>query len=150
MNKAGLAYAIHTFEADPEATSYGRETAASLHVEPQRVFKTLVANVDGQPTAAIVPVLADLDLRALAAAVGGDNAELCDEKDVAQLTGYPAADISPLAQKKRLPTVADTAILGFKTVYVSAGQHGVDIELNPEDLVSLTRARTAPVSRQRR
>jgi len=134
LDKAGVAYRVHAYTHTAGA-AYGLEAAAATGIEPARVFKTLVAEVDGALTVAIVPVAAKLDLKALAAAVGGKRA-----------TGYVAGGISPLGQRKRLPTVLDASAEGFDTMFCSAGRRGLEIELAPADLIRLTGAKVASVS----
>jgi Cys-tRNA(Pro)/Cys-tRNA(Cys) deacylase len=145
LDKAGVAYRVHAYTHDAGA-AYGPEAAAAIGIEPARVFKTLVAEVDGALTVAIVPVTAKLDLKALAAAVGGKRAKMADVTAAERATGYVAGGISPLGQRKRLPTVLDTSAEGFATVFCSAGRRGLEIELAPADLVRLTGAKVAPVS----
>ena len=139
---------MRPYEHDPAATSYGLEAAATLGVEPGRVFKTLLAEVDGRPVVAVVPVSGSLDLKALAAAVGGKRAVLADPAVAERLTGYVVGGISPLGQRKRLPTVVDASALEHGTVLVSAGRRGLDVELAPADLVRLTAAATARIGRE--
>ncbi|WP_088320539.1 Cys-tRNA(Pro) deacylase [Kineosporia sp. R_H_3] len=144
-------HTIRAYEHDPRAhergLSYGEEAALALGVEAERVFKTLVADVDGALTVAVVPVDAHLDLKALAAAAGGKKAAMADPAAAERATGYVVGGISPLGQRKRLATVVDESALAFDSVLVSAGRRGVDVELAPADLVRLTAARTAPIAR---
>jgi Cys-tRNA(Pro)/Cys-tRNA(Cys) deacylase len=121
---------------------------AALGSDPRQVFKTLVARVDGGLTVAVVPVAGTLDLKALAAAAGGRRGVMADPVDAERATGYVRGGISPLGQRKALPTVVDESALGFSTVMVSAGKRGLQVELPPADLVRLTRARTAPIGRR--
>jgi Cys-tRNA(Pro)/Cys-tRNA(Cys) deacylase len=148
---AAVVHTVRTYEHDPRAhrlgLSYGQEAAQALGVEAERVFKTLVADVDGALTVAVVPVDAQLDLKALAAAVGGKRAALADPSAAERATGYVVGGISPLGQRRRLGTVVDSSARAFETVLVSAGRRGVDVELSPADLVRLTDARTAPIAR---
>jgi Cys-tRNA(Pro)/Cys-tRNA(Cys) deacylase len=123
------------------------EAAAALGVDPHQVFKTLVVDLDGALTVAVVPVDAHLDLKALATAAGGKKAVMADPAAAERATGYVVGGISPLGQRKRLPTVVDSSALDYPTMLVSAGRRGVDIELTPVDLVRLTAARTAPIAR---
>jgi len=140
---------VRPYEHDPRAgLSYGPEAAAALGVDPAQVFKTLITDVDGALTVAVVPVDAQLDLKALAAAVGGKRAVMADPAAAQRATGYVVGGISPLGQKRRLATVVDASALLFPTVLVSAGRRGVDVELAPADLVRLTGARTADVARR--
>jgi Cys-tRNA(Pro)/Cys-tRNA(Cys) deacylase len=146
--KAGITYTVHPYEADPAAESYGAAAADALGVSPERLFKTLLAEVDGRLTVAIVPVAGTLDVKALAAAVGGKKAAMADPATAERSTGYVVGGISPLGQRKRLPTVLDASAAGFATVYVSAGRRGLQIELAPGDLIRLTGARTADIARR--
>ena len=140
-----MPYRVHAYTHGAGA-AYGPEAAEALGIEPARVFKTLVADVDGALTVAIVPVTAKLDLKALAAAVGGKRAKMADVTAAERATGYVAGGISPLGQRKRLPTVLDTSAEGFATMFCSAGRRGLEIELAPADLARLTGAKLAPVS----
>ncbi|WP_344323059.1 Cys-tRNA(Pro) deacylase [Streptomyces macrosporus] len=145
--EAGVAFTLHSYEHDPAAASYGEEAAEALGVAPERVFKTLVADVDGAPTVAVVPVSGSLDLKALAAAVGGKRAAMADPAAAERTTGYVRGGISPLGQRKALPTVVDASAERHGTICVSAGRRGLEIELAPADLVKLTGAVTAPIAR---
>lgn len=147
LARAGVEHVAHTYEHDPRAASYGLEAAQALGVDPARVLKTLLAEVDGRLAVAVVPVSAQLDLKALARALGGSRAVMADPAVAERATGYVVGGISPLGQKKPLPTVVDAGALEHPTVLVSGGRRGFDIELSPTDLVALTRATTAPVSR---
>jgi Cys-tRNA(Pro)/Cys-tRNA(Cys) deacylase len=139
--RAGIAFTLHEYNHDPKAESYGPEAAEKTGVEPERVFKTLVVSQDGALSVAIVPVACHLDLRAL-----GKRAVLADRGAAERATGYVLGGISPLGQRKRLPTLVDESALAFPTVYVSAGRRGLELELAPADLVRLTDARVAAVA----
>jgi Cys-tRNA(Pro)/Cys-tRNA(Cys) deacylase len=131
---------------DPETPNYGAAVAAALGVPAARVFKTLIAEVDGDLTAAVVPVTGDLDLKALAAAAGGKRGALADRTLAERTTGYVRGGISPLGQRRRLRTVVDSSAEMLDTVYVSAGRRGLQVELSPADLVRLTGAQFAPIA----
>ena len=131
--RAGIAFTVHEYAHDPKAASYGLEAAEKLGVDPARVFKTLVADVDGTLMVAIVPVEAQLDPKAL-----GKRVTMADPRLAERTTGYVAGGISPLGQRKTLPTVIDESAFGFETIHVSAGQRGLEIELSPADLLTLT------------
>lgn len=146
-SRAGVEFTTHSYEHDPSAASYGAEAAEAMGVAPERVFKTLVTEVDGVMTVAVVPVSASLDLKALAAAAGGKRAVLADPRDVERTTGYVLGGVSPLGQRKRLPTVLDASARDHATVCVSAGRRGLEIELAPGDLATLTGATTAAIAR---
>ena len=127
--------------------AWGEDAAAALGVDPGRIHKTLVASVDGRLAVAVVPVAAELDLKSLAAALGGRKAAMADPTEAERATCYVRGGISPLGQRRRLPTVVDAAALGWATVLVSAGRRGLQVELAPTDLVRVTGARTAPIAR---
>ena len=139
--KAGVEHRVHEYAHDPNAASYGMEAAEALGLDPARVFKTLVADLDGTLTVCIVPVAHELDLRSL-----GKRARLADTAKAERTTGYVAGGISPLGQRRSLPTVVDASALEHETVHVSAGRRGLELELAPGDLVRLTEARVAPVA----
>lgn len=142
---------MHAYDHDPVAVaaglSYGAEAARALGVEASRVYKTLLAAVDGVLTVAVIPVQARLDLKALAAAVGGKRAEMADPAAAERATGYVVGGISPLGQRRQLRTVLDASAPALPTVLVSAGRRGLDVELAPADLTRLTDAVVAPVAR---
>ncbi len=145
---AGIAYEVVQYEHDPAAESYGLEAAETLGVAPERVFKTLLAKVDGRTLAVgIVPVAQRLDLKALAAAAGGRKAEMADPAEAQRATGYVVGGISPLGQKRRLVTVLDESALAHDTIYVSGGRRGLEIVLAPADLLRLTDGGAAPIAR---
>src|SRR5262245_24416644 len=145
LDAAKVAHALHTYAVDADTPNYGAEVAAALGVAPGRVFKTLVTEVDGALTVAIVPVTGDIDLKALAAAAGGKRATLADRAIAERTTGYVRGGISPLGQRKRLPTVLDSSAEDHDTVYVSAGRRGLQVELAPTDLMRLTDAVVASI-----
>jgi Cys-tRNA(Pro)/Cys-tRNA(Cys) deacylase len=150
LERASVAHALHEYDptaAEPGTSGYGEMAVAALGADPAQVFKTLVTRVDGTLTVAVVPVSGQLDLKALAAAAGGRKAAMAEPADAERATGYVRGGISPLGQRKALPTVVDDSALRFGTVMVSAGRRGLQVELAPADLVRLTRARTAPIAR---
>jgi Cys-tRNA(Pro)/Cys-tRNA(Cys) deacylase len=148
LEQAKVGHTLHAYDADhPSDVGYGVAAVSALGQDPRRVFKTLVARVDGTLTVAVVPVSGTLDLKALAAAVGGRKAAMAERADAERATGYVVGGISPLGQRKALPTVVDASALEFATVMVSAGKRGLQVELAAADLVRLTRARTAPIGR---
>ncbi|NES31105.1 Cys-tRNA(Pro) deacylase [Micromonospora terminaliae] len=146
LTKRKIAHSTHPYDVSPDAPNYGALVAAALGVPPARVFKSLVTEVDGGLTVAVVPVTGELDLKALAAAAGGKRAALADRAVAERATGYVRGGISPLGQRKRLPTVIDATALEHPTVYVSAGRRGLQLELAPADLVALTDAVTASIA----
>ncbi len=148
LKQAGIRHVVHEYEHDPGSTAFGDEVVEKLGQDPARVFKTLVASVEGKGLAVgIVPVAASLDLKALAAAVGGKHASMADVKAAERATGYVAGGISPLGQRKRLPTVLDQSAERWDTIFVSAGRRGLQLELAPGDLARLAGARIAPIAR---
>ncbi len=147
LARAGVAHIVHSYHRDPSTPGYGQEAAEVLGVDPGRVLKTLFAAVDGRLVVCVVPVSGRLDLKAVAAAFGGKRAAMADPADAERTTGYVVGGISPLGQRKALPTVVDASALDFATVLVSAGRRGLQVELSPADLVRLTRARTASIGR---
>ncbi len=147
LTAAGIEFELHHYTHDPRATSYGSEAAEALSVAPERVFKTLLADMDGALVVAIVPVAGSLDLKALARVLGGRRAVMADVAAAERATGYVAGGISPLGQKKPHRTVLDESSLDHATVFVSAGRRGLDVELAPADLVATTEAITAPIGR---
>jgi Cys-tRNA(Pro)/Cys-tRNA(Cys) deacylase len=140
--RAGIDFRVHEYEHDEAAESYGLEAVDKLGVDAARVFKTLVASVDGRLEVAVVPAVAQLDLKAI-----GKRAELADMRRAESVTGYVAGGISPLGQRKRLPLHLDASALDHETIFVSAGRRGLEIELDPRELARLTDARVAPISR---
>jgi len=147
LTAAGVPFTAHTYEHDPSAPSYGLEAAEVLGLPAEQVFKTLLADVDGRLVVGIVPVAGKLDLKALAAAVGGKKAVMADPSLAERTTGYIVGGISPIGQKRSLTTVVDETALLHDTVYVSGGRRGFDLGLSPDDLVAHTKATTAPIAR---
>jgi Cys-tRNA(Pro)/Cys-tRNA(Cys) deacylase len=133
--RAGINFTLHEYEHE-EGAAYGVEAAAKTGVDASRVFKTLVVAQDGALSVAIVPVAAQLDLRAL-----GKRAALAERAAAERATGYAVGGISPLGQRKLLPTLLDESALAYETIYVSAGRRGLELELAPADLLALTGGR---------
>ena len=144
---AGIAFEVRSYDHDPRVTSYGAEAAEALGVDPARVFKTLMASLDSRLVVGIVPVTGQLDLKALARALGGSKAVMADVAAAERATGYVAGGISPIGQKRAHPTVLDASALENDTVLVSGGRRGLDVELAPRDLVAITAAVTATIGR---
>jgi Cys-tRNA(Pro)/Cys-tRNA(Cys) deacylase len=135
LSRSGVAFTVHRYQHDPAA------------VPAERVFKTLLADVDGNLIVAVVPVVGSLDLKALAAASGGKRASMAASAAAERATGYLVGGISPFGQRRQLPTIVDKSATDFDTVYVSAGRRGLDLELAPADLIRLTGATTARIGR---
>jgi Cys-tRNA(Pro)/Cys-tRNA(Cys) deacylase len=147
LDKQGIPHTVHTYSHDPRHESFGAEAAQAMGVPPERVLKTLVADVDGVPVVGVVPVSAQLDLKALATAAGGKRAVMSDPAAAERATGYVVGGISPLGQRRRLRMVIDASALEFPTVYCSGGRRGLEIELAPADLVRAANATVAPIAR---
>jgi Cys-tRNA(Pro)/Cys-tRNA(Cys) deacylase len=145
LERAGISFTVHEYAHDPRHESYGREATEALGVSADRVFKTLIASVDGELVAGVVPVEGQLDLKALAAAAGGKRAVMADVAAAERATGYVAGGISPVGQRKRLPVVLDSSAMAFGTVFCSGGRRGLEIELAPADLVRAANATVASI-----
>jgi Cys-tRNA(Pro)/Cys-tRNA(Cys) deacylase len=146
LAKQKVPHSLHPYEVSPDAPNYGALVATAIGADPARVFKTLVTEVDGALTVAVVPVTGDLDLKALAAAAGAKRAAMADRAVAERVTGYVRGGISPLGQRKRLPTVIDQTALDAEQIYVSAGKRGLQVQLAPSDLVRLTQATVASIA----
>jgi Cys-tRNA(Pro)/Cys-tRNA(Cys) deacylase len=145
--RAGVAVKVHEFERGADdGRRYGAVAAEAMGVDPSRVFKTLIVSIDGGLAVAIVPVDHDCDLKAVAGALGAKRAVLADQRAAERATGYVVGGISPLGQKRRLPTLVDESARYFETVFVSGGRRGLELELAPADLVALTTAVVAPIA----
>ncbi|MAS55454.1 MAG: Cys-tRNA(Pro) deacylase [Pimelobacter sp.] len=147
LTRAGIEFTVRGYDHDPRAASFGLEAAAALGVPAERVFKTLLVGVDGALTVAIVPVSGQLDLKALARAVGGRRAVMADPATAERATGYVVGGISPIGQRRAHPTVLDTSALAHASILVSGGRRGLDLELAPADLVAITDAIVDQVGR---
>jgi len=147
LARAGIEFTLHEYAHDPRAASYGLEAAGALGLDPARVFKTLMATVDGRLAVAVVPVSGQLDLKALARALGGSRAAMAEVAAAERATGYVAGGISPVGQRRSHPTVLDSTALDHPSVFVSAGRRGLDLEIAPADLVRITEAITERVGR---
>ncbi|MBT2596919.1 Cys-tRNA(Pro) deacylase [Arthrobacter sp. ISL-72] len=142
---AGVPFVLHPYSHDPSAASYGMEAADALGLDPAKVFKTLVVDVDGRLAAGIVPVSGSLDLKAIAAVLGGKKAAMADPAMARRRTGYVLGGISPLGQRQPCPAVLDESAVGQATILVSGGRRGLDIELDPAELIRLIGAVTARI-----
>jgi Cys-tRNA(Pro)/Cys-tRNA(Cys) deacylase len=149
LSAAGISYTPHAYAHDQANTNYGLEAASVLGLDPDQVFKTLLADVDGDLVVAVVPVTGKLDLKALAAAIGGKKAEMADPKVAERKTGYVVGGISPIGQKTAHPTVLDETAELYDTIFVSGGKRGFDIELAPADLLAITEGATAAIAASR-
>lgn len=147
LKAAGIAFTEHAYEHDPANRDFGMEAATALGLDPDQVFKTLLADVDGRLVVGIVPVTGKLDLKALAAAAGGKKAVMADPAVAERKTGYIVGGISPIGQKNRHQTVLDETAELWDVVYVSGGRRGFDIGLAPADLIAVTGAVVADIAR---
>ena len=152
--RAGVVHTVHEYAHDARASrregghGYALEAVEALGVEAARVFKTIVVSVDGRLGMAIVPADAEVDLKAVADALGGRRASIAAPAEAEKATGYVLGGISPLGTRRALPTVLDLSAAGFTTIHVSAGRRGLEIELAAADLVALTKGSMAPVARR--
>jgi Cys-tRNA(Pro)/Cys-tRNA(Cys) deacylase len=142
---AGVPFVLHQYVHDPSAASYGTEAAEALGIAPEMVFKTLMVEVEGRLAVGVVPVSGNLDLKAFAAALGAKKAAMADPAAAQRRTGYVLGGISPLGQRQASPTVIDGSALGLRSMLVSGGKRGLDIELAPAELIRLTSAVTANI-----
>ncbi|HSG61062.1 MAG TPA: Cys-tRNA(Pro) deacylase [Pseudomonadales bacterium] len=141
LKKAGISHTVHSYKHESKANAYGLEAAEKMGVEPNRVFKTLVALVDGKDlVVSIVPVSHALCLKSLASSCGGKRAEMADKQKVQRVTGYVLGGVSPIGQRKALPTIIDASAQSFDTIFVSAGKRGLEVELNATHLAQITNA----------
>jgi Cys-tRNA(Pro)/Cys-tRNA(Cys) deacylase len=150
LAEAGVTHTVHDIPAEPGDVGYARAAAAALGVDEERVFKTLVAMVDGfRAVVAVVPASGQLSLKAIAAAAGAKRAEMAQPALAERLTGYVVGGISPIGQKHQLPTFVDETAMLFDTIFVSAGRRGLDVELAPDDLLALTGGTYAAIATAR-
>lgn len=149
LTAAGVPFVLHPYSHDPSAASYGAEAAEALGMDPARVFKTLMVEVEGRLAVGVVPVSGTLDLKSFAAALGSKKAAMADPAAAERRTGYVLGGISPLGQRQSSPTVIDGSALALETMLVSGGKRGLDIEVAPADLIRLTDAITAPIGTAR-
>lgn len=147
LTAAGIAFTAHAYHHDPRAESFGLEAATELGLDPQRVYKTLLADVDGSLAVAVVPVSGQLNLKALAKALDASKAAMADKGRAERATGYVLGGISPIGQKRPHRTVVDESAQTWPTIYVSGGRRGLDLEIAPADLVAITEAITAQIGR---
>ena len=133
LTSLGVKFTLHSYDYDPDADSIGLQAAEALGVEPRRMLKTLMAEVDGKPVCVVVPSDCEVSMKKLAAAFGGKAAKMMRPADAERLTGYHVGGISPFAQKKRVPVAIEQTALREPSVYINGGQRGLQIELAPDD-----------------
>jgi Cys-tRNA(Pro)/Cys-tRNA(Cys) deacylase len=149
LERAGVAFGVHEYERGEELRDFGREAADALGLDPDRVFKTLLVELERGPSdlaVAVLPVSCMLSMKLVATAVGAKRATMCDPARAERSTGYVVGGISPLGQRRRLPTVLDESVELFDTIYVSGGRRGLDVSVAPADLVRLLDATIAPIT----
>ena len=147
LQEAGITPVIHTYEHDERAQAWGLEAAQALGLDPARVFKTLLVSHEKALAVVVIPVASRLDLKAIAKQLGWKKAQLADPALAQRTTGYVVGGISPLGQKKALPTLIDASAATHETVFVSGGRRGLDLELDPQVLAQLTKASFAEVAK---
>jgi Cys-tRNA(Pro)/Cys-tRNA(Cys) deacylase len=147
LTRLGIAYDVHPYDHDPAAASYGLEAAEALGVPPAHVFKTLLVRGDAGLGVGVVPVDRQLDLKAVASALGVKRVTMAEPAEAERVTGYVVGGISPIGQRRALPTVVDASAMELDRVYVSGGRRGLDLSMAPADLVAATRATTAAIAR---
>jgi Cys-tRNA(Pro)/Cys-tRNA(Cys) deacylase len=135
LTRLGVKFALHTYDYDPDADRIGLQAAEALGVEPRRVLKTLMAEVDGKPVCVVVPSDREVSMKKLAAAFAGKAASMMRPSDAERLTGYHVGGISPFGQKKRVPAAIEAAALEETSVYMNGGQRGLQVELDPKEAV---------------
>lgn len=142
-----MSHTLHPYEHDPRASSFGLEAAAALGVDPERIYKTLLVDTGAGLGVGLVPVTHSLDMKALAVVLGAKRVVMAEPAAAERSSGMVVGGISPLGQKRKLPTVLDESMLRHATVLVSAGRRGLDVELSPRDLARVTNATFAHISR---
>ena len=145
LEKLGVKFTLHSYDYDPDAESIGLQAAEALGVAPQRMLKTLMAEVDGKPVCAVVPSDREVSMKKLAAAFGGRTANMMKPADAERLTGYHVGGISPFGQKRAVPTVVEATALAEHLVYINGGQRGLQVRLRPQDALMALGARPAAI-----
>lgn len=151
LRQSGISFTLHEYSHDPSVRSYGEEAAEALGMDPDRVFKTLLVELVGSKkglAVGVIPVSSKLDLKGIAAVVGAKKAAMAESAAAEKATGYVVGGISPLGQRKRLPTVVDESAAGFDTICISGGRRGLEIELAPDDLARMVGGRLGPIARR--
>ncbi|MBM6398609.1 Cys-tRNA(Pro) deacylase [Ochrobactrum anthropi] len=147
LSNAGVPFTLVTYDYDPDAERVGLQAAEAMGVPPSKVFKTLMALLDGKPVCAIVPSDEEVNMKKLAAALGGKSAQMMKPADAERLTGYKIGGISPLGQRKTVPIVLDELATLYDDIYLNGGRRGLQIRLRPTDLVGILNCVTADLVR---
>ena len=146
LNKAGVAYAVATYDYDPSADRVGLQAAEALGAPPAEVLKTLIVKVDGKPACVVLASDREVAMKKLAAALGGKSAEMAPVPEAERITGYRVGGVSPFGQKKRLPTVLDAEAAALPQAFVNGGQRGLQVRLSPAEIVRVLEAHVARVT----
>ncbi|MXQ13870.1 Cys-tRNA(Pro) deacylase [Microvirga makkahensis] len=141
LHRAGVPFSVHTYEYDPNAERIGLQAAEAIGTDPSTVLKTLMVLVDGMPACAVVPSDKEVNLKKLAAALGGKAAQMMKPADAERVTGYHVGGISPFGQKKRVPILIERSAFAHMEVFMNGGQRGLQVKLRPTDAVSALDAR---------
>ena len=147
LTKAGIAFSLAQYDYDPDAERVGLQAAEAMGVPPGQVFKTLMAELDGKPICAIVPSDEEVNMKKLAAALGGKSAHMMKPSDAERLTGYKVGGISPLGQRKQVPTALDELATLHDEIFLNGGQRGLQIRIRPEDLIMVLGCKVADLVR---
>ncbi len=146
LQKAGVAFTVHTYDYNPDADRIGLQAAEALGEHPRRVLKTLMAEVDGKPVVVVLASDREVSMKKLAALFGGKSAQMLKPADAERLTGYVVGGISPFGQKRAFPTAVDEAALAEELVYMNGGQRGLQVRMKPADAVAVLKAKAAPIT----
>ncbi len=146
LDKAGIAYELKSYAYDPNAERIGVHAAESMGVPADQVLKTLIAYADGKPVCVLVPSDREVNMKKLAQVFGAKTAEMSKPAEAERMTGYHVGGISPFGQKKRLPTAVDQAAFRYEHVFLNGGQRGLQIYMTPQDIVTVTTAKTADLT----
>lgn len=147
LSKAGIAFSLSTYDYDPNAERVGLQAAEAMGVPADQVFKTLMAELDGKPICAIVPSDEEVNMKKLAAALGGKSAHMMKPPEAERLTGYKVGGISPLGQRKSVPTALDELAQLHDEIFINGGQRGLQIRIKPDDLAAVLGCVVADLTR---
>jgi Cys-tRNA(Pro)/Cys-tRNA(Cys) deacylase len=145
LQQAGIAFTVHAYEYDPNAERIGLQAAEAMGADPSSVLKTLMVLVDNRPACVTLPSDREVNLKRLAAALGGKGAQMMKPADAERITGYHVGGISPFGQKKRVPTVLEQSALEHAEVFINGGQRGLQVKLAPRAAAEALGAKVAEV-----